>query len=135
MIFALGTKLLLVLGVGDAAAKRLAPLGALAGVLAILSLLWAAWGVFDHFNDKAAIERDRIEANNAVLAAQLAAAEAAAKERLRNAQTNSETVEALTDAIFNPAPGDSADPDVRLACEQLRRDGQNTTGIPQCGGR
>lgn len=122
-------------GLSDALAKKLAPLAALAGVLAILSLLWGAWQVWDYFDDRAAIEQDKLEANNAMLEAQLDAAAAAAAEALRNAETNRETKEALTDAIFEPEPGDSADPDVRLACEQLRLDGQDTTGIPECGRR
>lgn len=127
--------LLVRLGLADAAARKFAPLAAVAGVLAILGLLWAAWGVFDHFNDRAAIKQDRLESNNAVLEARIEAAEAAAKEQLRNAMTNRETKEALEDAIHKPQPGDNADPDVRLACEQLRRVGQDTAGIPECGGR
>lgn len=122
-------------GLSGAMAKRLAPVAAIIAFVAFLGLLWGAWQVFDHFNDRAAIRQDRLESNNAALEAQLAAAAAAAKERLRNAQTNSETVEALTDAILEPEPGDSADPDVRLACQQLRLDGQDTSRIPGCGGR
>lgn len=135
MIFALGTKLLLAFGASDALAKRLAPLGALAGFLAILSLLWAAWQVFDHFNDRAAIEQDKLESNNAVLEEQLTAQDAAAAERLRNADTNRETERAYEDAILVPKSGDDPDPAVRLACERLRRDGQDTTRVPGCGGR
>lgn len=123
------------LGIGDAAARKLAPFAAIVAGIAFLGLLWGAVQVWDYFDDKAAIRADRIEANNAALEAQLDAEAAAAKERLRNAVTNRETVEALTDAILEPEPGDSPDPDVRLACEQLRRDGQDTTGIPACGGR
>lgn len=122
-------------GVAEAAAKRLAPVAAVLGVIAILGLLWAAWGVFDHFNDRQAIKEDRLEANNAALEAQLKAETKAAAERLRNADTNRETERAYEDAILDPKTGDHADPAVRLACEQLRRDGQDTTGIPECGGR
>lgn len=122
-------------GLKEATAKLLAPAAAGAAVLAILALLWAAWGVFDHFNDRQAIEQDRLESNNAALEAQLEAEQAAAAERLRNAKTNSETERAFEDAILVPKPGDDPDPAVRLACERLRRDGQDTTGLPGCGGR
>lgn len=122
-------------GLSEGLAKKLAPIAALIGVFAILGVLWGAVKVWDHFDDKAAIERDRIEANNTALEAQLKAAEASAKEALRNAETNRETKEAFDDAIYNPQLGDSPDPDVRLACEQLRRDGQDTTAISECGER
>jgi hypothetical protein len=122
-------------GLTDALAKKLAPFAAALAVIAFLSLLWGAWQVWDYFDDRAAIKADRLEGNNAALEAQLEADAAAARERLRNAATNSETKEALQDAIDQPEPGDSPDPDVRLACEQLRLDGQDTTAIPGCGGR
>lgn len=122
-------------GLSERAAKVAAPFVAALAVLVILTALWGSWQVFDYFNDRAAVKQDRIEANNKAMKAQLEAAETAARERLRNARTNDEEVEAYTDAIYNPQPGDSADPGVRLACEQLRRDGQDTTAIPECGGR
>lgn len=127
--------LLVRFGLAGDLAKKLAPFAAAAAALAILGLLWGAWQVWDHFDDKAAIEADRLEGNNAALKAQLEAAETAARERLRNAETNTETKEALTDAIQDPEPSDHPDPDVRLACEQLRLDGQDTSGFPECGGR
>lgn len=135
MILATITSLLASLGLSARVAQRLAPVVAGIAALAILASLWGAWQVFDWWDDRAAIERDRIKANNDTLARQLDAAEAAARERLRNARTNDETVEALNDAILDPKPGDHPDPGVRLACEQLRRDGQDTAGIPECGGR
>ncbi len=127
--------LLVRFGLSDAIAKKLAPLAALAAVLAILGLLWGAVQVWDHFDDRAAIAQDKLEGNNAMLEQQLEAAAGAAAEALRNAETNRDTKEALENAIHEPEPGDSADPDVRLACEQLRLDGQDTTGIPECGRR
>lgn len=122
-------------GLSERVAKVLAPVAAGVAAIAFLASLWGAWQVFDWFNDRAAVKADRIESNNAALEAQLEAAEAAALEALRNAETNRETKEALEDAIFQPEPGDSADPDVRLACEQLRLDGQDTSAIPECGNR
>lgn len=133
MSFIIG--LLVRFGLAEAAAKRLAPFAVVAGVLAILGLLWAAWGVFDHFNDKAAIEQDRLEGNNAVLEKQLETEAAAAAERLRNAETNSDNRRAYEDAILFPKRDDDADPAVRLACERLRRAGEDTSGLPGCGGR
>lgn len=119
-------------GMSEAKAARFAPVVAAAGVLVLLAALWP---VYDHFNDRAAIKRDRIETNAKVRERQLEAAEKAARERLRNDRTNRDLVEAYTDAINHPEPGDHVDPGVRLACEQLRRDGQDTSGFPECGGR
>lgn len=132
MIFA---TLLARFGVADALAKKLAPFAAIAAAFAFLGLLWGAWQVFDHFNDRAAIEQDKLESNNAMLEEQLKAQDAAAAERLRNADTNRDTERAYEDAILVPKSGDDADPAVRLACERLRRDGQDTTRVPGCGGR
>lgn len=122
-------------GLSDALAKKLAPFAAIPVAAAFLTALWGAWQVFDHFNDRAAIEQDKLESNNAVLEKQIEAREAAAAERVRNAETNSETERAYDDAILFPKAGDSDDAGVRLACERLRRDGQDTTSIPGCGGR
>lgn len=122
-------------GLKEALAKKLAPFAAIAAAFAFLGLLWGAWQVFDHFNDRAAIEQDKLESNNAMLEEQLKAQDAAAAERLRNADTNRETERAFDDAILFPETGDDPDPAVRLACERLRRDGQDTTRVPGCGGR
>jgi hypothetical protein len=122
-------------GLKETLAKRLAPFAAIAAALALLPALWGAFQVWDWFDDRAAIEQDKLEANNAMLEEQLKAEETAAAERLRNAETNRETERAYEDAILIPKSGDDPDPAVRLACERLRRDGQDTTGVPGCGGR
>lgn len=122
-------------GLSSEAAKKLAPLAAAAGVLAILGLLWAAWGVFDHFNDRAAVREATLEQNAKALEDQIQANDNAAAERLRNAETNGETERAYEDAILVPKAGDSDDPGVRLACERLRRAGHDTADLPGCGGR
>lgn len=119
-------------GLKEARAEKLAPLVALAAAVAILAALWTG---YDWFNDRAAVQADRAKANAAMLERLIKANDRAAGERGDNAITNAEQEQAYDDAIHKPQPGDSADPAVRLACEQLRRDGQDTTGLPECGRR
>lgn len=119
-------------GVKEGLAGKLAPWVAGVALFAILAALWAA---YDHFNDRQAIERDRLEADNTLLEAQIRTQDAAAAERLRNADTNSETERAFDDAILFPKSDDDPDPAVRLACERLRRSGEDTSSLPGCGGR
>lgn len=122
-------------GLKDALARRLAPFAAIAAALMLLAALYGAFRVWDWFDDRAAVQADRDKANAAMLERQMKANDRAAGERSDNAITNAEQERAYVDAIHSPKPGDSADPAVRLACEQLRRDGQDTTGLPECGGR
>lgn len=124
--------LLTALGLSESISRRLAPFVAILAALLILGLLWAVW---DHFDDKEAIDRDRLEANADALEGQAKAEAAAAAERARNIVTNFEQTGEFHDAIHDPRAGDSADPAVRLACQQLRNDGQDTTAIPECGRR
>lgn len=119
-------------GLSSAFAKRAAPWVAALALFAILGAVVAAW---DYFDDRAAVRRATIEANNKALEAQIKAEESASRERLRNAETNSETRRSYEDAILVPRAGDSDDAGVRLACERLRRAGHDTTGLPGCGRR
>lgn len=127
--------LLLRWGLKEGVAKKLAPFAAAAAVIVILTALWGAWQVWDYFDDRAAVQADRDKANLDMLERQLRANDNAADARTADALTNAEQEKAYVEAIHNPKPGDSADPAVRLACEQLRRDGQDTSGLPECGGR
>jgi hypothetical protein len=119
-------------GLKESVAGKLAPWVAGLGVLAILAASVAAW---DWFDDRAAIRADRDKANAAMLERQIQANDRAAGERADNAITNSEQERAFNEAIFEPQPGDSVDPAVRLACEQLRRSGQDTSSLSECGRR
>lgn len=119
-------------GLSERAAKAMA-VGA--AIFAFLAVAVPAVLLWDYFDDKEAVEKDRLAGNNKALTARLEAAEQSAREALENQATNADLVEAYNDAIDNPKPGDSDDPDIRLACEQLRRDGQDTTTIPECGKR
>lgn len=115
-------------GVPEALRKPLLYLGAILAALALLGLLKGCY-------DRSVIREHDTEVN---LAAEKGAREAdtkAADQRLKDAATNLEQERALNDAIDNPKTGDPADPGVRLACEQLRQSGQDTTTIPACGGR
>jgi hypothetical protein len=119
-------------GLSRSLALRLAPWVAGAVLIAILGLLWAA---HNHFSNRAAVRADRERANAAMIERQIEANEAASVERLRNAETNRNLQRSYEDAILVPKAGDSDDPAVRLACERLRRSGQDTSGLPACGGR
>lgn len=119
-------------GLAESAAKKVAPWAA-AALFALLVV--AGWSIFDHFNDRAAIEQDRLESNVEQLEGQVAADTKAADQRMADLQAQQEQEKALDNAIENPLPGDSDDPHVRLACERLRRDGQDTSNLPTCGGR
>lgn len=124
--------ILTALGLSQRIAARSAPWVAGALAIALLAALWAIW---DHFDDKEAVRVDRLEANAGALETQAAAETAAAAERARNMVTNHQQTGDFHDAIHSPRPGDSGDPAVRLACQQLRNDGQDTAAIPECGGR
>lgn len=119
-------------GLSTDLARKLAPwaLGASALLLAI-----GAFVVWHHFDNAAAIERDQLEANNEQLEGQIAADTAAADQRVEDVIAQIQQEEAYVDAITEPQPGDSPDPAVRLACEQLRQQGEDTTTISACGGR
>ena len=119
-------------GLKESVADKMAPWVAAALLFAFLGAILATW---DYFDDRAAVRADRAKANAAMLERQMEANARAAGERSDNAITNAEQEGAFHDAIHEPKPGDSADPAVRLACEQLRRDGQDTSGLSECGGR
>lgn len=119
-------------GLSQTRADKLAPLGL---GLALLLLVVAGGALWLHFHDQRVIERDRMEANLEQLEDQVKADTKAADQRLEDAAAQDEQEEAYANAIDNPAPGDAGDPGVRLACERLRRSGQDTTGLPACGGR
>ena len=124
--------LLGILGFSADLARKLAPW---AMGLAALLLVISAFAIWNHSDNAAAIERDRLEANNDQLVGQVDADAAAADQRVEDVIAQIQQEEAYVDAITEPEPGDSPDPGVRLACEQLRRQGENTAAIPACGGR
>lgn len=124
--------ILTALGLSQRIAARLAPWVAGALAIALLAALWALW---DHFDDKAAVRADRLEANDGARGRQVEAETGAAAERARNMVTNHQQRGDFHGAIHSPRPGDSSDPAVRFACQQLRNDGQDTAAIPECGGR
>ena len=113
-------------------AKRIVTAGLI--LLGIVALIGAML-IWDHFDDREVIARDRLEANAGALADQSQAETAAAAERARNLVTNFEQRGEFHDANNEPRAGDSVDPAVRLACKPLRNDGQDTAAIPECGGR
>lgn len=119
-------------GLSQRAAKAVAVVG---GALAACALLASLAGLWLHFHDKGVIAEHDMAAD---LAAEKGAREAddhAAARRVEDATTNRDQEQAYADAIHSPAPGDSDDPAVRLACERLRRAGHDTAAIPGCGGR
>lgn len=103
--------------------------------IAALGLGYGGFKLWLWLHDRAVIEKhdDAVNLENEKGARE--ADSKAADQRLRDAEAQREQERALTDAINNPKPGDSADPHVRLDCERLRRAGQNTAAIPACGGR
>lgn len=120
------------LGLSRRLSEKMAP-WALGALLLLLAALCVA--IWDHYDDEAAIERDRLKGNVEQLEDQLKADGAAADQRLQDAAAQRDQEDAYHDAIANPQAGDAGDPDVRLACEQLRRAGKDTSGLPACGGR
>lgn len=131
-MIAIAAALLARLGLSQGLAGKVAPwaVGLLIAIVALLAV--AAW---DHFDDEAAIRADRLEGDVEQLEDQVAADAGAADRRLRDAAAIREQEEAFAKAIDDPRPGDAGDPGVRRACEQLRRDGQDTRGLAACGGR
>lgn len=126
-------------GLGEGRAKALAPWVALAAAIALLAALWMLSApmraIFDHFDDRRAVAEDRRANNLEQLEQQREADTAAAEQRVEDALAQQEQEQAYDDAINRPHAGDSASPRVRLACERLRRAGQDTAAIPACGGR
>ena len=120
------------LGLSDERSEKLAPWALGFAGIVLLGALFAIW---DHFDDRDAIERDRLEGNNAALEAQVEAEVEAGEQRVEDLAEQIRQQEDYQDAIDNPEAGDSDDPAVRLACERLRNDGQDTRAIPGCGGR
>lgn len=124
--------ILVKLGLKESGAEKVAPwvAGALLCVLAALSA-----GLWLHFHDRKVIAQDRQGANLAAVKGQSTADAHAADQRVKDALANRDQEETYAKAIHTAQPGDSSDPDVRLACEQLRRAGKDTKSIPACGGR
>lgn len=120
------------LGLSQGRAEKAAPwlAGALLCLAAALSV--AAWL---HFHDRRVVAADRQGANLEAMQGQATADAHAADRRVQDALANKDQEEAYGSAISSPEVGDSDDPGVRLACERLRRSGQDTAAIPACGGR
>lgn len=124
--------ILTTLGLSQRVAAKVAPWAAFA-VIALLALLSVK--IWDHFDDREAVRVERLEANDAARDRQVEAETDAAAERARNMVTNHQQTGDFHGAIHSPHPDDSSDPAVRLACQQLRNDGQDTAAISECGGR
>lgn len=82
-------------------------------------------------------ERDRQEAAQAVAVAEALkldgrAKEAAAGERLADAQQVATVKEELTDAVANLPDAVPSARRVALACERLRQQGADLSGVPAC---
>jgi hypothetical protein len=127
------------MGLPSALAARAAPW---VGLALVCALLWLLWGISapiraaaDWFDDREAVQDDRRRANLERLNEQAKADAKAAEQRVADVVAQIEQEQDFADAINNPQPGDSDDPNVRLGCERLRRSGQDTSGIPACGGR
>ena len=97
--------------------------------------LYGGYRLWLHHHDKQMVATDRAAAKLDALQGQAKADAHAADQRVQDALANKDEEEAYASAISQPVAGDSADPGVRLACERLRRDGQDTAAIPACGGR
>lgn len=123
---------LLALGLSQGRAEKVAPWA----VAALLFVSAAAGGLlWLHFHDRQVVAHATDKGNVDQLQHQVKADAKAADQRLKDAAAQTQQQEAYRDAIDKPKPGDAVDPDVRLACEQLRRSGQDTTRLPACGGR
>jgi Flp pilus assembly protein TadB len=120
------------LGLSERVAGKVAPWVLGAGIVIAALLAFQLW---DYFDDRAAINADRAAANAKAAERERKADARADAERSTNADTNRDQEQAYDDAIHRPAAGDHVDPAVRLACERLRRAGQDTAAIPECGGR
>tara|TARA_R100001129_G_scaffold182748_1_gene163821 strand:+ start:905 stop:1282 length:378 start_codon:yes stop_codon:yes gene_type:complete len=124
------TGFLLSLGLSEGLATKLAPWVLRVGIVLAALLALALW----HCSEvDRAVKRDRLEANVGQLEKGTRAGERAAGERVANDRTNRQQEQDYANAI--ETPGVTGDPGVGLACERLRRDGQDTAAIPECGGR
>jgi hypothetical protein len=123
------------LGLSQRVAERWAPLVAAGLAIGALAGLGGGVALWFHFHDKHVVAADRQAANLDALQGQATADAHAADQRVQDALAGKDQEQAYDQAIHHPQAGDSGDPGVRLACERLRRDGQDTAAIPACGGR
>lgn len=118
-------------GLGERAAKALAPVAAVVAVLALLAAVWGASQLWDRHDDRQAVRQaeDKREAKAG------AARENAASERVADAIANARSEEELHDAIDNAPKGGELSPAARaLACERLRRRGNAPAACGPAGG-
>lgn len=132
MLFAWIARCLVGLGLSRNAATKATPW--IVGIA--LCLLVAAALVLAVRSIRAdAVNDDRVASDLEALQGQANADARAANQRLKDDRAQRAQEDDYHDAVESPAPGDSHDAGVRLACERLRRDGQDTTAIPACGRR
>lgn len=132
MLFAWIARCLVGLGLSRSAATKTAPW--IAGS-ALCLLVAAALALVVQSIRADAVNDDRAASDLEALQGQANADARAADQRLKDDRSQRAQEDDYHDAVESPIPGDSDDAGVRLACERLRRDGQDTTAIPACGGR
>lgn len=133
MSFVLG--ILANLGLSQRVAKLAAPFVLAGAALVALAALYGLGTLWLHHHDRAVVAADRQASDIKAAKGQASADAHAADQRLEDVVKQKEQEKAYADAIAHPAAGDSDEPGVRLACEQLRRAGKDTAAIPACGGR
>lgn len=113
-------------------ARWLVPLGA---GLALVALLWGGWAVFDHFNDRDAVERAVTKANEKDLESTIEANDAASEERLSDDRRLNEAERSARDAIDTAEGGRPSAAAIALNCQRLRREGYADDQLPAPCGR
>ncbi|CDO35829.1 hypothetical protein [Novosphingobium sp. KN65.2] len=132
MLFAWIARCLVGLGLSRSAGTKAAPW--IAG-FALCLLVVAVFTLAVSAIRADAVKKDRAASDLEALQGQAKADARAADQRLKDDRAQRAQEDDYHDAVERPAPGDSDDAGVRLACERLRHDGQDTTAIPACGGR
>lgn len=111
--------------------RTLTPLGWAAVAILCLSLLILAQCAMER-DAKRRTEAAWARANDAARITDTAAREAAADQRLADTLRTLQTEKELTDALKDLPDARPSDRRIALACERLRRQGDDTASIPAC---
>lgn len=84
--------------------------------------------------DKKLIDRHEAETGAAIIEQNADALAEAAEQRAKDTAAIETAEEGRNHEIEKAAPGRTSDAAARLACERLRRSGQDTSGIARCAG-